>query len=148
MADPTLSGIDPTLDEILNHAPVGGDIVFIPQDVADWKNWIHFQTKYEDVSDYWRPKEKYRSFYEDSIAKAKVFFEAKGAIFAVFGKPFQDDAIDVQLYPRTYRVVFTIKREIAGVPRECSIPHPLTTDMVGWLKATGRWPKSAIDALN
>jgi hypothetical protein len=139
---------EPTTDEILERRPVGGDTVFVKQDIADWKNWIHFQTEYEDVSDYWRPKKAFRSFYEDSIVKAKSFFESKGAIFPVFGRTFQDDAIEVQLYPRTYKVVFLIRRAVAGEMHECAVPHPLSADMVGWLKTTGRWPKNSADALN
>jgi hypothetical protein len=76
------------------------------------------------------------------------WFEKAGAIFPNASRPFPDDAIEVRTYPRTYRVAFFFKRAVAGVPRECVIEYPLSADMVGWLKTTGRWPKNSADALN
>jgi hypothetical protein len=140
---------EPTIDEILNHAPVGGDTVsVIADDIGLWKSLTNFVVDYEDVSDYWRPKIKKRSIFADAVAKAKQWFDRQGAIFPNTSRPFPDDAIEVRAYPRTYRVAFFFKRAVAGVPRECVIEYPLTTDMVGWLKATDRWPKSGAAALN
>jgi hypothetical protein len=140
---------DPTIDEILQRAPVGGDTVSaVASDIAAWKSLTNFVVDYEDVSDYWRPKIKKRSIFADAVAKAKEFFEKAGAIFPNTSRPFADDAIEVRTYPRTYRVAFFFKRAVAGVPRECVIEYPLSADMVGWLKTTGRWPKNSADALN
>jgi hypothetical protein len=140
---------DPTIDEILQRAPVGGDTVStVASDIAAWKSLTNFVVDYEDVSDYWRPKIKKRSIFADAVAKAKEFFEKAGAIFPNTSRPFSDDAIEVRTYPRTYRVAFFFKRAVAGVPRECVIEYPLSADMVGWLKTTGRWPKNSADALN
>jgi hypothetical protein len=141
---------EPTLDQILNHAPVGGDTVSVAaSDVGLWKSLTNFVVAYEDVSDYWRPKIKSRPIFVDAMAKARQWFEERGAIFPNSSRPFQDDAIEVRTYPRTYRVAFFFKRAIAGEPKECVIEYPLTTDMVGWLKATGRWPKTPSEgALN
>jgi hypothetical protein len=82
------------------------------------------------------------------VAKARDWFEKAGAIFPNASRPFADDAIEVRTYPRTYRVAFFFKRAVAGVPRECVIEYPLSADMVGWLKTTGRWPKTPEGALN
>ena len=141
---------DPAIDKILNRAPVGGDTVsVVADDVGLWKSLTNFVVDYEDVSDYWRPKIRKRPIFADAVAKAKEFFERAGAIFPVVGSnPFPDDAIEVRTYPRTYQVVFLFRRFVAGKPLECGVPYPLTTDMVGWLKATGRWPKSDTAALN
>ena len=141
---------EPTIDEILNHAPAGGDTVsVVADDIGMWKGLTNFVVDYEDVSDYWRPETRKRSIFADAVAKAVEFFEKRGAIFPVIGScPFPDDAIEVRTYPRTYKVVFFFKRSVAGKPLECGIEYPLTTDMVGWLKATRRWPKSDAAALN
>lgn len=139
----------PTIDEILNRAPVGGDTVSeVASDVGLWKSLTNFVVDYEDVSDYWRPKIKQRPIFADAVVKAKEFFEKAGAIFLNTSRPFADDAIEIRAYPRTYRVAFFFKRAVAGVPRECVIEYPLSADMVGWLKTTGRWPKNSADALN
>ena len=139
----------PTIDEILQHAPVGGDTVSeVASDIGLWKGLTNFVVAYEDVSDYWRPKIRQRSIFADAVAKAKKFFEDHGAIFPNTSRPFQDDAIEIRTSPRTYQVVFLFKRSVAGKPLECGVPYPLTTDMVGWLKTTGRWPKTSADALN
>jgi hypothetical protein len=140
---------EPTIEEILNHAPVGGDTVsVVADDIGLWKSLTNFVVDYEDVSDYWRPKWKKRSIFADAVAKAKEWFDKQGAIFPNTSRPFADDAIEVRTYPRTYKVAFFFKRAVAGTPRECGIEYPLTTDMVGWLKATGRWPKTPEGALN
>lgn len=141
---------DPTLDEIMNRAPVGGDVVsVVASDVGLWKSLSNFVVDYEDVSDYWRPKWKKRSIFDDAVAKAKEWFTKQGAIFPNSSRPFPDDAIEVRTYPRTYKVAFFFKRSVAGVPRECVIEYPLSADMVGWLKTTGRWPKAPTEgALN
>jgi hypothetical protein len=140
---------EPTIDDILQHAPVGGDTVsVVASDVGLWKSLTNFVVDYEDVSDYWRPKIKKRSIFADAVAKARDWFEKAGAIFPNASRPFADDAIEVRTYPRTYRVAFFFKRSVAGVPRECVIEYPLSADMVGWLKTTGRWPKNSADALN
>ena len=140
---------EPTIDDILQHAPVGGDTVsVVASDVGLWKSLTNFVVDYEDVSDYWRPKIKKRSIFADAVAKAMDWFEKEGAIFPNTSCPFADDAIEVRTYPRTYRVAFFFKRSVAGVPRECVIEYPLSADMVGWLKTTGRWPKNSADALN
>ena len=142
---------DPTTAEILGLEPVGGDTFsVVAPDVGLWKSLTNFLVEYEDVSDYWRPRTRKRPIFDDAVAKAKAFFEKEwGAIFPVMGsRPFPDDAIEIRTYPRTYKVAFLFKRAVAGVPRECAIEYPLTTDMVGWLKATGRWPKSPEGALN
>jgi hypothetical protein len=141
---------EPTVNEILNIAPAGGDTVSeVARDIGLWKSLTNFVVDYEDVSDYWRPKTKQRPIFADAVAKAKTWFEERGAIFPVMGdKPFPDDAIEIRTYPRTYQVVFFFKRSVAGKPLECGIPYPLNTDMVGWLKATGRWPKTPEGALN
>lgn len=139
----------PTVDEILQHAPVGGDTVSeVASDIGLWKSLTNFLVAYEDVSDYWRPKIRQRPIFADAVAKAKKWFEDQGAIFPNTSRPFQDDAIEIRTYPRTYQVVFLFKRSVAGKPLECGVPYPLSTDMVGWLKATGRWPKTAEAALN
>lgn len=139
----------PTIDQILDRAPVGGDTVsVVASDIGTWKSLTNFVVDYEDVSDYWRPKIKKRSIFEDAVAKARQWFEERGAIFLHNTRPFPDDAIEVRTYPRTYQVVFFFKRSVAGTPLECCIPYPLSTDMVGWLKATGRWPKTPEGALN
>ena len=139
-----------TTEEILSIAPVGGATVsVVASDIGLWKSLTNFVVDYEDVSDYWRPKWKKRPIFADAVAKAREFFEKHGAILPVIGgNPFSDDAIEIRTYPRTYQVVFFFRRSVAGKSLECGVPYPLTTDMVGWLKATGRWPKSAIDALN
>jgi hypothetical protein len=140
---------EPTIDDILQHAPVGGDTVsVVASDVGLWKSLTNFVVDYEDVSDYWRPKIKKRSIFADAVAKARDWFEKAGAIFPNASRPFPDDAIEVRTYPRTYRVAFFFKRAVAGVPRECVIEYPLSADMVGWLKTTGRWPKTPEGALN
>lgn len=141
---------EPATEEILSIAPAGGDTVsVVASDIGAWKSLTNFVVDYEDVSDYWRPKIKKRPIFDDAVAKAREFFEKRGAIFPVIGSnPFSDDAIEIRTYPRTYQVVFFFRRSVAGKPLECGVPYPLTADMVGWLKATGRWPKSAFDALN
>ena len=139
----------PTLDEMLNRAPVGGDVVSeVASDLSTWKSLTNFVVDYEDVSDYWRPKIKKRSIFAAAVAKAREWFDKQGAIFPNSSRPFSDDAIEIRTYPRTYKVVFFFKRAVAGQPRECAIEYPLTADMVGWLKTTGRWPKSETAALN
>jgi hypothetical protein len=139
----------PTIDEIMKRAPVGGDTVsVVASDVGMWKSLTNFVVDYEDVSDYWRPKIKQRPIFADAVAKAREFFEKAGAIFPNSSRPFPDDAIEVRTYPRTYQVVFFFKRSVAGKPLECGVPYPMTTDMVGWLKTTGRWPKTPEGALN
>ena len=140
---------DPPPEEILNIAPAGGDTVSeVASDIALWKSLTNFVVDYEDVSDYWRPKIKKRSIFADAVAKAREFFEKAGAIFPNTSRPFADDAIEIRTYPRTYRVAFFFQRAVAGVPIECVIEYPLSTDMVGWLKTTGRWPKTAEAAIN
>lgn len=141
---------EPTVDEILNRAPVGGDTVsVVASDVGAWKSLTNFVVDYEDVSDYWRPKIKKRPIFADAVAKARDWFEKRGAVFPVIGdNPFADDAIEVRTYPRTYQVVFLFKRSVAGKPLECGVPYALSTDMVGWLKTTGRWPKTPEGAIN
>lgn len=123
--------------------PVGGDTVsVVASDVGAWKSLTNFVVDYEDVSDYWRPKWKKRSMFADAVAKAREWFQKQGAIFPVIGNnPFPDDAIEVRTYPRTYQVVFLFKRAVAGKPLECAVSYPLSTDMVGWLNATNRWPR-------
>lgn len=142
---------EPTLEEFLlgRGAPVGGDTfsVVVP-DIGLWKSLTNFTAEYEDVSDYWRPKKKLRPIFADAVAHAKEHFEKKGAIFGNTSRPFPDDAIEIRLYPRTYRVAFLFMRSIAGEPHRYAMEYPLTTDMVGWLKATGRWPKTPEGALN
>ena len=137
---------EPTLEQMLSVAPAGGDTVsVVASDIGMWKSLTNFVVDYEDVSDYWRPKIKKRPIFADAEAKAKEWFAKHGAMFPVI---FSDDAIEIRTYPRTYQVVFFFKRTVAGKPLECGVPYPLTTDMVGWLKATGRWPKTPEGALN
>ena len=116
--------------------PVGGDATYYVDDLSKWKALTNFVVDYEDTSDYWRPRLKKRSIFMDAVAKATEFFASLGALAPI---AFADDAIEVHAHPKTRQVVFLFKRAVAGVPKECAVPYPLTPDMVGWLKATGRW---------
>ena len=116
--------------------PVGGDGVFYVDDLSKWKSLTNFHVDYEDTSDYWRPRMRKRSIFMDAVAKAAEFFEKQGALAPIV---FPDDAIQVHAHPKTHTVVFLFKRAVAGKPLECAQTYELTPDMVGWLKATGRW---------
>lgn len=125
-----------TVEEDLAPKPVGGDAFFYVDDLAKWKALTNFLVDYEDVSDYWRPKWRKRSIFMDAVAKAAEWFEKNGALAPI---RFADDAIEIHVHPKTYVVAFLFKRAVAGKPLECAQTYNLTPDMVGWLKATGRW---------
>ena len=125
-----------TAVEDLAPKPVGGDAFFYVDDLDRWKSLTNFTVSYEDVSDYWRPRIKQRSIFMDAVAKAAEFFEKKGALAPI---RFADDAIEIHVHPKTHTVAFLFKRAVAGKPLECAQTYELTPDMVGWLKATGRW---------
>jgi hypothetical protein len=125
-----------TAVEDLAPKPVGGDVFFYVDNLDKWKSLTNFTVSYEDVSDYWRPRIKQRSIFMDAVAKAAEYFEKKGALAPI---RFSDDAIEIHVHPKTYAVVFLFKRAVAGRPLECEKTYELTPDMVGWLKATGRW---------
>jgi hypothetical protein len=125
-----------TAVEDLAPKPVGGDAHFYIDDLSKWQSLTNFLISYEDVSDYWRPRIKQRSIFMDAVAKAAEFFEKKGALAPI---RFADDAIEIHVHPKTHTVAFLFKRAVAGRPLECAQTYELTPDMVGWLKATGRW---------
>lgn len=120
----------------LGPKPVGGDAFYYVDDLAKWKALTNFQVSYEDTSDYWRPRIKKRSIFMDAVAKAMDFFAKAGAMHPI---AFADDAIEIHVHPKTHTVAFLFKRHVAGVPLECAETYQLSPDMVGWLKATGRW---------
>ena len=125
-----------TVEEDLAPKPVGGDAFFYIDDLSKWQSLTNFLVDYEDVSDYWRPKWRKRSIFMDAVAKASEWFEKSGALAPI---RFADDAIEIHVHPKTYVVAFLFKRAVAGKPLECAQTYNLTPDMVGWLKATGRW---------
>ena len=125
-----------TAIEDLAPKPVGGDVFFYVDDLEKWKSLTNFAVDYEDVSDYWRPRIRQRSIFMDAIAKAAEYFEKRGALAPI---RFSDDAIEIHVHPKTHMLAFLFKRAVAGKPLECAETYQLTPDMVGFLKATGRW---------
>jgi hypothetical protein len=125
-----------TAVEDLAPKPVGGDVFFYVDDLEKWKSLTNFAVEYEDTSDYWRPRIRQRSIFMDAVSKAAEYFEKNGALAPI---RFSDDAIEIHVHPKTHTVAFLFKRAVAGRPLECAQTYELTPDMVGWLKATGRW---------
>lgn len=131
--------------------PCGGDTTFFIEDVAKWKGLTNFLVPYIEVTP-WKDVEKTRPIFEDAYAKAAKWFEDRGALAPVSFPG--EDAIEAHLHPNSPhptvpnavapQIVFLFKRRIAGLARrECAIPYILSPDQVGWLKATGRWPKGS-----
>lgn len=119
--------------------PAGGDIHYIVDDLAKWKSLGNFLVPYIDASNPWKEVERQRPIFDDAVAKATDWFQKNGALLPI---RFPDSAIEVHLHPNTHQVVFFFKRGIGGLgKKECGVPYMLPNDQVGWMKATGRWPK-------
>lgn len=72
----------------------------------------------------------------DAMQRArKAFIDAGALVPCEIG----EDSVKVYEFPRQHQVLFVFYRTVLGEPKEFSRKYDLTPEVIGFLKATGRW---------